>query len=81
VNTAVGDMRASKGYNPPMSDSEDSLREQLAQAIDKVRRELEILAAPSSIGAPPDDRSVVADLEKELRELEEALANLPPGER
>jgi hypothetical protein len=46
-----------------------------------VRRELEILQAPSSIGGPPDDRSVVADLERELRELEAAQANLDPGDR
>jgi len=59
-----------------MSESEKPLREQLTEAIDKVRRELEILAAPSSIGGGSDDRSVVADLEAELRELEAARANL-----
>jgi hypothetical protein len=60
-----------------MSEPEKSLREQLVEARDKVRRELEILQTPSSIGGGADDRSVVADLESELRELEEALANRP----
>jgi hypothetical protein len=59
-----------------MSDEERPLREQLDEAIARVRRELEILFAPSSIGGGADNRSVIADLEKELRELQEARANL-----
>jgi hypothetical protein len=61
-----------------MSDSEKPLREQLTQAIDRVRRELEILESPSTIGGGADSRSVVADLESELRALEEARSNLGP---
>jgi hypothetical protein len=63
-----------------MSDSEKPLREQLAEAIDKVRRELEILQSPSTIGGGADDRSVVADLEAEYRALVEAQANLGPDD-
>jgi hypothetical protein len=59
-----------------MSDSEKPLRDQLDEAIARVRRELEILESPSSIGGGADNRSVVADLRKELRELEEARAGL-----
>ena len=59
-----------------MSDSEKPIREELTDAINKVRRELEILRAPSSIGGPPDNGSVVADLEKELQRLLEARADL-----
>jgi hypothetical protein len=59
-----------------MSESEKQLREELTEAINKVRRELEILQAPSSIGGPPDNGSVVADLEKELQRLLEARADL-----
>jgi hypothetical protein len=59
-----------------MAESEKQLREELTEAINKVRRELEILRAPSSIGGPPDSGSVVADLEKELRRLLEARADL-----
>jgi hypothetical protein len=62
-----------------MSDSEPPLRDQLQDAIARVRRELEILAAPSSIGGGSDDGSVVAALEKELRDLESALAGLRGG--
>ena len=60
-----------------MTESDKDLRVQLTEARDKIRRELEILSAPSSIGGGADDRSVVADLETELREIEDALANLP----
>ena len=63
-----------------MSESEKPLREQLAEAIDKVRRELEILQSPSSIGGGADDRSVIADLEAEYRQLVEAQANLGPDD-
>ena len=59
-----------------MSESKSELREELTEAINKVRRELEILQAPSSIGGPPDNGSVVADLESELRRLLEARDNL-----
>jgi hypothetical protein len=59
-----------------MSESEKDIRAELSEAIDRVRRELAILNAPSSIGGPPDNGSVIADLEKELQELLEARANL-----
>jgi hypothetical protein len=62
-----------------MSESEPPLRDQLQDAIARVRRELEILAAPSSIGGGSDDGSVIAALEKELRDLESALAGLRGG--
>jgi hypothetical protein len=60
-----------------MSDDDDDrpLREQLVEARDRIRRELEILRAPSSIGGGADSRSVIADLERELAGIEDALAN------
>ena len=60
-----------------MAETDEDLRVQLIEARDKVRRELEILSAPSSIGGGSNDGSVVAALEAELRELEAALANRP----
>jgi hypothetical protein len=39
----------------------------LSMLTTPVRRELQILQAPSSIGAPPDNGSVIADLERELQ--------------
>jgi hypothetical protein len=59
-----------------MSDSEKPLRVQLDEAIDRVRRELEILESPSSIGGGADSRSVVAALRSELLELQQARAGL-----
>jgi hypothetical protein len=59
-----------------MSDDDDRpLGEQLMDARDRIRRELEILRAPSSIGGGADSRSVIAALESELAEIEAALAN------
>ncbi|HEY3798744.1 MAG TPA: hypothetical protein VGL58_10360 [Caulobacteraceae bacterium] len=57
-------------------DDERPLRDQLDEAIARVERELQILIAPSSIGGGADNRTVIADLEKELRELKEARANV-----
>lgn len=59
-----------------MSEPKEPLREELTEAIAKVRRELEILQTPSTIGGPADDRSVIADLEAELQALLEARAGL-----
>lgn len=58
-----------------MSQSEKPLREQLIEARDKIRRELEILRSPSSIGGGADNRSVIAALESELGQIEQELAN------
>ena len=46
--------------------------------MDRIRRELEILQAPSSIGGSPDNRSVIAELEAEYLALKEARSQLGP---
>jgi hypothetical protein len=61
-----------------MPESEKPLREQLDDAIAVVRRDLEILRSPSSIGGGADNRSVIADLESELNALRQARANVGP---
>jgi hypothetical protein len=61
-----------------MSDPQISLREQLTQAMDKIRRELEILQSPSSIGGGADNREVIAQLEAEYRDLKAARSGLGP---
>jgi hypothetical protein len=58
-----------------MSESDKSIHDQLVDARDKIRRELEILISPSTIGGGADNRSVIAQLEDELRQIEEQLAN------
>ena len=63
-----------------MSEPDTPLREQLDEAISRVRRELEILRSPSSIGGGSDDRAVIAELEAELRELREARSHIGPYE-
>ena len=71
-------MAAHRRYGPGMPESEKPLREQLDDAIVVVRRDLEILRSPSSIGGGADNRSVIADLETELRALIEARSNIGP---
>jgi hypothetical protein len=61
-----------------MPDPETPLREQLDEAIGRVRRELEILRSPSTIGGGPDDRSVIAELEAELAALHDARGRVGP---
>ncbi len=58
-----------------MRDSDESLRQQLTEARDKIRRELEILLTPSTIGGGSNDGDVIAELQAELAQIEEALAN------
>ncbi len=65
-------------YGPGMSDSDQPLRAQLNEAIDRIRRQLEILRSPSSIGGGADNREVIAELETELRELEESRGAVGP---
>ena len=69
---------SSAGYGLAMSESDKPLRQQLDDAIAVVERDLEILRSPSSIGGGADNRSVIADLEKELSGLREARANVGP---
>ena len=69
---------AARRYSRLMSDSETPLRDQLDEAIAKVRRELEILQSPSSIGGGADNRQVIAELQAELLELKQARAGVGP---
>jgi len=61
-----------------MSESDGPLRAQLNEAIDRIRRQLEILRSPSSVGGGADNREVIAELETELRDLEESRASVGP---
>ena len=64
-----------------MSDSDLPLYDQMTQAMDNIRRQVELLNAPSSIGGGSDDRSVIADLEAEYQALRQARAELGPEDR
>jgi hypothetical protein len=64
-----------------MSDSDLPLYDQMTQAMDNIRRQVELLNAPSSIGGGSDDRSVIADLEAEYQALRKARAELGPEDR
>jgi hypothetical protein len=64
-----------------MSESEKPLREQMTDAMEKIREQLELLRSGPTIGEALDDRSVITDLEAEYAALKEARANLGPGDR
>lgn len=55
---------------------EKPLRDQLLEARDKVRRQIEICDRPSALHWPPDYGREIAELEAELSQIEDALANL-----
>ncbi len=52
-----------------MSESEKPLREQMTDAMERIRQQLELLREGPTIGGPSDDRSVIADLEAEYLAL------------
>jgi hypothetical protein len=58
-----------------MSGAAANLRHQLIEARDRIRRELETLLTPSTIGGSADNRDVIAALEDELQQIEDALAD------
>lgn len=65
-----------------MSDEHDDeeldaadLHEQLIEARDKLRREIEILISPTNVGEGADNREAIALLRAELRQIEAVLAN------
>ena len=59
-----------------MSESEKPLREQMTDAMEKIRQQVEILRTGPTMGGASDDRSLIADLEAEFQALKEARANL-----
>ena len=61
-----------------MSESEKPLREQMTDAMEKIRQQLDLLRSGPTIGGPSDDRGVIADLEAEYQALKEARAGLGP---
>lgn len=51
------------------------LHQRLIEARDRLRRELEILISPTSVGGGADNREAIALLRAELRQIEAALNN------
>jgi len=59
-----------------MSESDKPLREQMTDAMEKIRHQIDLLRSGPTIGGPSDDRSVIADLEAEYEGLRAARARL-----
>jgi len=64
-----------------MPASEPSLRQQIDDAMEKIRHQLEVLNEGPTIGGPSNDRSVIVDLEAEYQALKDARAKLGPHDR
>ena len=64
-----------------MSESDEPLRQQIDEAMERIREQLTLLREGPTIGEAADDRSVIADLEAEYQQLKEARAGLGPSER
>ncbi len=60
-----------------MSESDKPLRQQMTDAMEKIRQQIDLLRSGPTIGGASDDRSVIADLEAEYEGLKAARANLP----
>jgi hypothetical protein len=59
-----------------MSEPDKPLREQMTDALETIRKQLDLLRSGPSIGGCADDVSVIADLEEEYKAIKEARANL-----
>jgi hypothetical protein len=64
-----------------MSESEKPMSDQLTDAMQNIRQQLELLREGPTIGGPSDDRSAIADLEAEFEALKAARAGLGPEDR
>jgi hypothetical protein len=53
----------------------------MTNAMENIRRQLELLRSGPTMGGPSDDRSVIADLEAEFQALKAAKAGLGPEDR
>jgi hypothetical protein len=57
--------------------TEPGLRAELTEARFAIQRQLELLRYPMSVrGGPPGNRDIVATLQRQLKEIEVALADL-----
>jgi hypothetical protein len=61
-----------------MSESDKPLRQQIDDAMEAIRLQLERLREGPTVGGPSDDRSVIRDLEAEYQALREARTGLGP---
>jgi hypothetical protein len=57
----------------------NGLREELVEARKNLGRQLEVLQSPATVAgnlAPPNNRALVAGLQEQIRQINEAIANL-----
>jgi len=59
-----------------MSESDKQLRQEMTDAMETIREQIERLREGPAIGEALDDRSVIADLEAEYAQLKDARDRL-----
>jgi hypothetical protein len=59
-----------------MSHDDKPLKDQIAEAMAAIQRQLDILRAGPNLGGPDDNGALIAELEAEYQELKAAKANL-----
>lgn len=64
-----------------MSNTEKPLRQQITDAMENIRKQLDLLRSGPTIGGPSDDRSVIMELEAEFQALKEARDNPSSADR
>jgi hypothetical protein len=60
----------------PLSPEDQALRSELSEARFAIQRQLEVLRSPVGYRGGPGSRAIQRRLEEELKEIEEALADL-----
>jgi hypothetical protein len=61
----------------PLPPEEQALHSELSEARFAIQRQLEVLRYPNSLrGGPPASAAIIARLEGQLKDIEEALARL-----
>ncbi len=69
-----------QAYHGGMSKPAQTRREQLIEARDTLRRQIEILGSPVGCYGKPDNVSLIAELNEELGEIEDELAAEESGQ-
>ena len=72
---------AATRYVGNMSESDKPLRQQIDDAMEAIRHQVERLREGPSMGGPSDDLTLIADLKAEYQALKEARTGLGPHDR
>ncbi len=75
--TSLRSELAQRNTGEAMAESDRELRTEIDDAMERIRRQIDLLREGPTIGGAADDRNVIADLETEYLQLKAARADLP----